>query len=69
LKSRLFFNVWQCHGKWVEKHFLMFGYVIKNKLKNNFFSSLLKEFEPRLTNKKVKGVWNQEQSNCINYFK
>jgi hypothetical protein len=47
----------------------MFGYVIKNKLKNNFFSSLLKEFEPRLTNKKVKGVWNQEQSNCINYFK
>ena len=43
LKSELFFNVWQCHGKWVEKYFSMLGLTMKNKLENNLSMSFFKK--------------------------
>jgi hypothetical protein len=34
-ESELFSDVWQCNEKLVGKSFLVFGYIMKNKLENN----------------------------------
>ena len=48
----------------LKKHFLIFSYVMKNKLENNlliFFSSLLKEWRSKLTDKKLEEVENEKK--------
>jgi hypothetical protein len=34
-KCIIFFYIWHCHEKQVEKYFLVFEYAMKNELKNN----------------------------------
>ena len=42
LKSELVFYIWQCHGKWVEKYFIVlnfFKFIKKMEIKSNRWKS------------------------------